>query len=299
MAWYDWSNTSAFDLRSGPVVEDQTQFHLLGLGLQESTGYQLIVAERRYCINHLLCSFFSVLLFHHLIYLLKPSLATPVAPCTQSAASRPFWPCSLHPRCRLRTRKFSFRVTTRRPFSDPRCSDSNVTLTFSDGHDPAPRNISFSMWDKPRELYASTCFNIADVFGNTTKRPIWDYSVGDVQDYSINTTWTTMTYRQLNQSEPKVGKDAARLVKIHAQEDCVEDSYQPWHGFSCQDAGSYHIFVAGIKSFSVLDRGYYDYEDSGHCWVNAERGQSAASTNFKGCLVALMAASLAGMLLAL
>jgi hypothetical protein len=172
-----------------------------------------------------------------------------------------------------------------------------VTLTFSNGHDVAPKNISFSMWDRPTGLLNSTCFNIADVFGNTSKPQFWDYTLGNVQDYNPNTTWSTMTYRQLNQSNPKVGKDAARLVKIHATEDCVEESYQPWYGFSCQDTGSYHVFVAGIRSFSVLDRGQYDYEDAGHCWVDAELGKSAASTNFKGCLVALMAASLVGMFL--
>jgi hypothetical protein len=153
------------------------------------------------------------------------------------------------------------------------------------------------MWDRPRELYNSTCFNIADVFGNTTKRHFWDYTLGNAEGYNPNTTWTTMTYRQLNQSHPKVGKDAARLVKIHATEDCDDEAYLPWYGYSCQDAGSYYIFSEGIKSFSVLDRGYYDYEDPGHCWVDAEHGKSAASTNFQGCLVALMAASLVGMLL--
>jgi hypothetical protein len=172
-----------------------------------------------------------------------------------------------------------------------------VTLTFSNGHDLAPQNISFSMWDRPRALYNSTCFNLDDVFGNTSAPHFWDYNVGNAAGFSPNTTWTTMTYKQLNETNPKAGKTAARLVKIHAMEDCVEQSFLPWYGFSCQDAGSYHVFPSGIKSFSVLDREQYNYEDGGHCWVDAELGQSAASTNFKGCLVAVMAASLASMLL--
>jgi hypothetical protein len=172
-----------------------------------------------------------------------------------------------------------------------------VTLTFSNDHGLAPQNISFSMWDRPKDTLNSTCFNLDDVFGNTSSPHFWDYTVGNAQGFNPNTTWTTMTYNQLNQSSPKVGKDAARLVKIHAMEDCVEQSVLPWYGFSCQDAGSYHVFPSGIKSFSVLDREQYNYEDGGHCWVDAELGQSAASTNFKGCLVAVMAASLAGMLL--
>jgi hypothetical protein len=175
-----------------------------------------------------------------------------------------------------------------------------VTLTFSNEHDRVPQNISFTMWDRPMGLLNTTCFNIADVFGNTSTRQIWDYSLGNAEGYSPNTTWTTMTYKQLNHTKPKVGKDAARLVKIHALEDCVEETYLPWYGFSCQDAGSYHVFGSGIKSFSVLARDQYDYQDAGHCWVDAELGKkSAAAINFKGCLVALMAASLVGMLMTL
>jgi len=155
------------------------------------------------------------------------------------------------------------------------------------------------MWDRPNALYASTCFDLADIFGNTSTKHFWDYSVENAQGFSPNTTWTAMTYRQLNQTDPKVGKDAARLVKIYMAENCTESSYLTWDGFSCQDAGSYHFMPKGIKSFSVLDRGRYYYENPGHCWVDAELGQSAASTNFRGSFAAVIGASLAGMLLAL
>lgn len=155
------------------------------------------------------------------------------------------------------------------------------------------------MWDKPNALLASTCFNLADIFGNTSTKRFWDYSVGNAQGFSPNDTWTSMTYRQLNETNPKVGKDAARIVKIYMAENCADSAFLTWDGFSCQDAGSYHIMRKGIKSFSVLDRGRYYYENPGHCWVDAELGQSAASTNFNGYLAAVMAASLAGMLLAL
>jgi hypothetical protein len=175
-----------------------------------------------------------------------------------------------------------------------------VTLTFSNGQSTlAPQNISFTMWDKPKAQFNSTCFNLAEVFGNTSSSHFWDYSVGNAEGFSPNTTWTTMTFKQLNATNPKVGKDAARLVKIHMVEDCGESAALPWYGFSCQDAGSFYVMPMGIKSFSVLSREQYDYEDPGHCWVDAELGRSAASTNFKGCLAAVMAASLAGMLLTL
>lgn len=155
------------------------------------------------------------------------------------------------------------------------------------------------MYDRPRAQYGSTCFNLDDIFGNMSTQRTWAYVVGNAEGYSPNATWTTMTYKQLNSTNLKVGKDAERIVKIHMVEDCGESAFWPWYGFSCQDAGSYHIMPKGIKSFSVLDRGQYYYENPGHCWVDAELGQSAASTNFKGCLAAVMAASLAGMLLAL
>ena len=153
------------------------------------------------------------------------------------------------------------------------------------------------MYDRPRAPN-STCFNLAEVFGttNTSVRQAWSYNVNK-DTFDPNATYTSITYRQLSEANPKVGEEADRLVKFFMLDDCSESAYYSWHGFSCQDAGSFYTLPRGIRSFSVLDREQYNYEDQGHCWVNAELGSSAASTNFKGCLAAVMAASVAGMLL--
>ncbi|KAG9942448.1 hypothetical protein KCU85_g9217, partial [Aureobasidium melanogenum] len=157
-------------------------------------------------------------------------------------------------------------------------SDTNLTLTFTalDAHIWGNHSPSFSMWERPKPPY-QTCFNLADVFGN----------------------FTSFTYKQLNGTDPEVGKTASRLVKIWPLEDRRESDGLPWYGFSCQDNGTAFGIPGGIKSFFIMDRAAPNNEDQDHCWIWARDGRSAASTNFKGCFAAMTAAVLSAIILVL
>ncbi|KAI4729175.1 hypothetical protein E4T49_02976 [Aureobasidium sp. EXF-10728] len=174
--------------------------------------------------------------------------------------------------------------------------DHNLTLTFTSfDQSHVGTNISFSMWDRPTPS-TGTCFNLTDVFGNASH--IWPYVVENAEQFSPQNNYTTFYYKQLNETGLAIGKDAARVVKMWPYEDCRETDASPWYGFSCQSNGSMYNIPAGIKSFSVVDRWHSNNEDEGHCWTLAEDGHSsAASTNFQGCFVAMMAAALAGLFL--
>ncbi|KAH0366718.1 hypothetical protein KCU65_g5152, partial [Aureobasidium melanogenum] len=177
-------------------------------------------------------------------------------------------------------------------------SDTNLTLTFTalDAGIWGNHSLSFSMWERPKPPY-QTCFNLADVFGNVSS--LWDYTIQNAAYYNPKGNFTSFTYKQLNRTNPEVGKTAARLVKIWPLEDCRETDGSPWYGFSCQDNGTEFGIPGGIKSFSIMDRAAPDNEDQGHCWTWARDGRSAASTNFKGCFAAMTAAVLPAIFLAL
>ncbi|KAH0016938.1 hypothetical protein KCU78_g7691, partial [Aureobasidium melanogenum] len=175
---------------------------------------------------------------------------------------------------------------------------TNLTLAFSalESRIWGDNSPSFSMWGRPKPPY-QTCFNLADVFGNTSS--FWDYTIEHAGNHNPQANFTTLSYKQLNGTGLAIGKDAARLVKVWPLKDCLESENLPWYGFSCQDNGTSYDIPDGIMSFSVLDRAVSGNEDQGHCWTWAIDGRSAASTNFKGCFAAMTAALLSAMFLAL
>ncbi|KAH0337173.1 hypothetical protein KCU81_g8190, partial [Aureobasidium melanogenum] len=177
-------------------------------------------------------------------------------------------------------------------------SDTNMTLTSTalDAHIWGNHSPSFSMWERPKPPY-QTCFNLADVFGNVSSP--WDYTTENAAYYNLKGNFTSFTYKQLNRTDPEVGKTAARLVKIWPLEDCRESDGLPWYGFSCQDNGTAFGIPGGIKSFSIMDRAAPNNEDQDHCWTWARDGHSAASTNFKGCFAAMTVAVLSAIILVL
>ncbi|CAD0113315.1 unnamed protein product [Aureobasidium uvarum] len=92
------------------------------------------------------------------------------------------------------------------------------------------------------------------------------------------------------------GKNAARTVEVFPGEDCRETDGLSWYEFSCQNAdGETYVVPGGVKSFSIVSRAESAGQD--HCWVLAKQG--AASTTFKGCFAAVVAAALTGTLLAM
>ncbi|CAD0096777.1 unnamed protein product [Aureobasidium vineae] len=143
-----------------------------------------------------------------------------------------------------------------------------------------------------------TCSNLTDVFGNSSHS--WPCVVENAEQCSPQNNYTTLFYKQLNETGLAVGKDAARIVKVWPYESCRETDASPWYGFSCQSNGSMYNIPAGIKSLSVVDRWHSNNEDEGHCWTLAEDGRtSAASTTFQGYFAAMMAAILTGVILAM
>ncbi|KAH0024571.1 hypothetical protein KCU78_g5031, partial [Aureobasidium melanogenum] len=175
---------------------------------------------------------------------------------------------------------------------------TNLTLAFSalESRIWGDNSPSFSMWERPKPPY-QTCFNLADVFGNTSS--FWDYTIEHAEKYNPQANFTTLSYKQLNGTGLAIGEDAARLVKVWPLKDCRESESLPWYGFSCQDNGTSYDIPDGIQSFSILDRAVSGNEEQGHCWTWAIDGRSAASTTFKGCFAAMTAAVLSAIVLVL
>lgn len=92
-----------------------------------------------------------------------------------------------------------------------------------------------------------------------------------------------------------MGKDVARVVEVFPGENYREIDGLAWFGFSCQDAdGERYVIPGGVKSFSIQSKA--ESANNGKCWVHAEYG-SAASTVYKGCFAAVMAAAFSGLFL--
>lgn len=172
-----------------------------------------------------------------------------------------------------------------------------MTLGFSANDGKGLVNFSTSV--TPASI---TCFNLADVFASNASSE-QSYTVFNAQDFSSQANYTSLFYQQLNESINGdgsgigTGKDAARVVEVFPGEDCREIDGLAWFGFSCQNAdGELYVIPGGVKSFSIVSKA--ESVNKGKCWVHAEYG-GAASTIFKGCFVAVMAAAFSGLLLAI
>ncbi|KAG9661722.1 hypothetical protein KCU64_g2391, partial [Aureobasidium melanogenum] len=182
------------------------------------------------------------------------------------------------------------------PQVEAQSSIQNLTLGFS--ANDGKGNVTFSTSEAPSSV---TCFNLAEIFASNASSER-SYTVSNTQDFNPQTNYTSLFYQQLNESingdasGVGTGKDAARVVEVFPEEDCREADGLSWYGFSCQNAeGETYVVPGGVKSFSVVSRA--DSANQDHCWVLAKQG--AASTSFKGCFAAVMAAAFSGLFLAM
>ncbi|KAI5203619.1 hypothetical protein E4T39_04070 [Aureobasidium subglaciale] len=176
------------------------------------------------------------------------------------------------------------------------------TLTLSFAADDYLANVTFVTPVAPVDI---TCFNLADIFavGGTNTSNTASYTVLGEEKFNAQINYTSLWYQQLNTSingDSKGvgdGKEAARVVEVFPGKNCREINGLPWYGFGCQSRdGERYDIPGGIQSFSLVRRA--DSVMQSKCWEKAEHGQQgAASTTFKGCFTAVMAAVFVSMLL--
>ncbi|KAI5250189.1 hypothetical protein E4T43_00129 [Aureobasidium subglaciale] len=196
--------------------------------------------------------------------------------------------------------RLSFLALTVATIAQAQSSIEQLTLSFA--ADDYLANVTFETLVAPVDI---TCFNLVDVFavdGNNNSNTA-DYTVLGVEKFNAQVNYTSVWYQQVNASingnskGVGDGKEAARVVEVFPGKNCREINGSPWYGFGCQSRGGERYEIpGGIQSFSLVRRANSVMQSK--CWEKAEYGEEgAASTTFKGCFTAVVAAVLVSMLL--